>query len=250
MTDTRSFIKDWAITGGFLALAIVCLPLIAVLVFLGRMVFLAAAIGVLAAGVFLYLLSPNFRTWFDEQTATEISYKGLRLAANVSLHPGHCWAKVEPDEVVVGADDLVQTVLGPVEAIELPSVGRHVERGETLLRLKRGNRSIELPAPVSGTVLGNNGALRSRPGLINKNPFSKGWVVRIKADKPFRERRRLLRGTAAREWFRKEVDRLIGALSPSSGTVASMADGGALVDGLYSHIDEETWKRLQNEFWS
>jgi glycine cleavage system H protein len=250
MTDTQNLIKDWALTGVFVVLALVLLPLVAVFLFLGRMVFLVAALGILAAGVFLYLLSPNFRAWFDDQTASEISYKGLRLARNVAFHRSHCWAKVQPDEVVVGADDFVQSVLGPVERVEMPAAGFQVQRGEPLLRLSRGERSIDLVAPVTGTVVKNNFALRSRPELINEKPFSDGWAVRIRPDKPYRERRLLLRGTKAQAWFRKEVDRLIAALVPTETGVPNLADGGALVEGLYAHIDDETWKRLKESFWA
>jgi glycine cleavage system H protein len=248
MANIQSQFKDWALTGLFLLVAVVSLPLVAVLFFLGRMVFLAAALVGLAGGVVLYLLNPRFRAWFNNQTAAQIHYKGLRLATDVAIAPTHCWARIRRNAAILGADDFVQAILGPVESVETPPVGSRIRRGDMLFRLWRGQRSIELPAPLSGTVLGTNDALRSRPQMVNREPFSGGWTVRLRRDESDANGRSLLRGIQAQKWFRGEVDRLIAALAPPETSVASLADGGALIDGLHHLIDEDTWQQLKKRF--
>jgi len=249
MKDVWKHVKEGLFTGALVLAVAVCLPLVALLVFLGRMAFIAVAAVALVGGIAFYVFSPRFRSWFRDSMSPLITYKGLRLATDVSLHPGHCWARIEPDETVIGADDFVQAVLGPVESVETPSVGARIQKGERLLRLWCGGRSLDLPAPVSGRVLGINTALRGHPGLVNQAPFSRGWLVRVAIEQPRQERRSLLRGASAVSWFRREVDRLIAALQPGWAAAPSLPDGGAVVDNLYRHIDDETWKRIRASFF-
>lgn len=249
MQDVRKHLKEGLLTGALVLAVVLCLPLVALLVFLGRIAFIVVAAVAFVGGIALFVFSPRFRAWFRDSMSPLITYKGLRLATDVSLHRGHCWARIEPDEIVVGADDLVQAVLGPVESVETPLVGARIQKGEPLLRLWCGSRSLDLPAPVSGTVRGINTALRGRPGLVNEDPFSKGWMVRIDGKQPRQERRSLLNGASAVNWFRREVDRLIAALQPGWAAAPSLPDGGAVVDNLYRHIDDETWGRIRSSFF-
>ena len=54
----------------------------------------------------------------------------FQLPAGVHLHPGHTWARVEPDGLVtVGLDDFATKLVGPAE-VELPALGAHVPQAE------------------------------------------------------------------------------------------------------------------------
>ena len=108
---------------------------------------------------------------------------------------------------------------------------------------------MELRSPVSGTVLGTNEELWEHPWLINEEPFSKGWAVRLRGDNLRADRRRLLRGKEAQDWFCGEVDRLIETLQPKEAFTPGLADGGALVAELYLQIDDDAWKRLTQNFF-
>ena len=202
----------------------------------------------LVGGIVAYAVSPAFRTWFGAQFEPIIFYKGLRLGADVAVHPGHTWARVRRGQAVVGADDLVQATLGPVETVTLPPTGTRIRRGQPLFGLRQGERTVELRAPVSGTVVTHNASLERRPSLMNEDPYGDGWVVKLRGDDLRRERRRLRRGEKARAWFGYEVDRLIGALLGDEEVVA-LADGGRLVDELHSHVDAVAWDRLKHDFF-
>lgn len=236
--------RETLTVGAALVLVVVALPLLAVLSLVGRAVFFAAALAAVVAGILLFALSPRFRAWLRAETEGEMTLSGLRLATDVAVHPGHSWARVEPDQVWVGADDLVAAVLGPPTAVETPAVGSRVRRGEPLVELRRGERRVTLPAPVSGTVLGRNGELDRRPWLLREEPYAGGWLLRLRSDAPRAQRRKLLSGGAARAWFRKEVDRLLTVLTPGGTLAPALPDGGTLVGELYRQIDDPTWERL------
>jgi len=132
-----------------------------------------------------------------------------------------------------------------VEEVELPAEGCRVRQGERLFRLRHGKRMVDVRAPLSGTVLGCNAALRGRPELINDDPFARGWVVRLRSDYLREDQRRLLRGKKARTWFCSAVDRVVGLLSSENAT-AALSDRDALRGSLYQRIDDVAWHQLTN----
>ena len=152
--------------------------------------------------------------------------------------------KRQTDETWVGADDLMQAVLGPVETVGLPPAGLHVEQGEPLFWARRDDRTLEVRSPLSGTVVSTNERLRDDPSLLNQAPFTAGWAVRLRGDHPREDRRRLFRGRSAREWFRGEVDRLLSAFTPDAMVGATLPDGGVVSHELWAHIDDATWEAM------
>ena len=215
---------------------------LALLVILSRPLFVVALIAMVPA-LIAYLVHRGFRRWLDAKIDDYVSLKGLRLPSGIALHRGHCWAQIFPRHIYVGADDLIQSALGPVQAVELPPVGTHVQQGDRLFLLRRGNRSVELRAPVSGTVLARNEALLERQGSLNTAPFTSGWAVQLSAENVVAERQGLLVGQAARTWFGREIDRLVASIRGEDELEATYADGGELVEDLYRHIDDDAWRR-------
>lgn len=245
MKATGYRINEWLAVTGCVLLALLVLPVAAVLVFVLRGVALATLVMSLVVGLAVWLTSARFRAWLGAVAEPEVAYKGLRLATDVALHPGHAWARMDGKSVTVGADDLVPAMLGPIEAVELPLAGRLVARGDALFRLRRGDRIVEMPAPVSGVVMTGNAVLERSPGLINEDPFRRGWAVRLRGTLALdRESRSLRRGYDARTWFRDEVDRLLSTVLGEVEAVPALADGGALAQDVYRRIDDDTWRRV------
>jgi glycine cleavage system H protein len=249
-TITRRHIRDELLFVTILVLLVLALPLAAALAFATRLAFLAGLVAV-AVGAIVFAVSPVFRSWFTGWAEGKVSFSGIRLAHDVALAESHGWTRVEGGELVVGADDLVQTALGPVDKIDLPPPGTRIRRGEPLFRLHRGDRTVAIRSPVTGTVSGANPRLANDPSLINEAPFTAGWAVRLEAEgeSPRRQRRSLLQGRQAKAWMRDEVDRLLAVLVGTPGGVPCLPDGGVLVDEVYRHIDDDTWRRVNASFF-
>ena len=221
------------------ALAGACLltlPLLALAMFVLRPILGVVAV-VLVLGAIVYCLTDpqlGHRLQRTRVTPRVRSYRGIRLARDVAIDRGHCWAWADGD-VIVGADDLVQAALGPVERVTLPAEGERIARGEPLCMLEHQDRSIALPSPVSGVVVGVNEGLREHPELINSSPFTEGWVALIHADRMDEERSELLFGHKASRWMRGQVDALLRRLPG--------ADGAA--QPLDRRIDRPTWDAIR-----
>ncbi len=240
--------KDWLRLGGWMSVILIALPVFAFLILIGRVVLLAVAVAVVVAGVLAYAVSPGFRAWLTVRTEPEVSYNGLRLANGLAHHPSHTWARLEGDEATLGADDLIQAALGPLDEVELPAPGSELTQGEVLARLRHDGRTLEVLSPVSGRVLAANESVITHPTLLNRSPFADGWLARVQSDTIAAERAELYRGAEARAWFRREVDRLLSRLVPVE-LAPSLPDGGMVVGSLHEQIDDIHWTRVAEEFF-
>ncbi len=241
-SNSKAAVEASVITLVFLA----TLPLLALLALMLRGLLLVIALAAVLGGLVVYRLSRAFRDWFAAYAHPLIHYKGLRLATDVRLHPSHSWVRTDGD-VWVGVDDCVQAVLGPIEQVDLPARGTHVDQGDPLFRVRHGHRTIEVRSPVSGTVLAGNPELRGHPELINREPYTQGWAVRLRGDAASSEQAVLLRGRRARDWFVAAADR-ITSLVPTDAAPRSESDAGAIVGELHRSIDDAAWQRVSDMF--
>jgi glycine cleavage system H protein len=95
----------------------------------------------------------------------------------------HEWALAEDDGTVrVGITDFAQDALGDVVYVDLPEEGAEVRAGEPFGEVESTKSVSDLYSPVTGRVLGRNGALAETPELVNRDPFGEGWMVVIEPD--------------------------------------------------------------------
>jgi glycine cleavage system H protein len=96
----------------------------------------------------------------------------------------HEYIRVEGDTAVVGISDYAQEQLGDVVYVELPQVGKALEKGGEAAVVESVKAASEVYAPVSGEVVEVNGALEGAPGTVNEDPAGKGWFLKLKLKNP------------------------------------------------------------------
>ena len=94
----------------------------------------------------------------------------------------HNWARVEDNIVTQGLSDFGQDLAGELVYVEVPRVGRKVERGKPFMSMESGKWVGRVNAMVSGEIVEVNEELEWEPSLINESPYEKGWLVKIKAE--------------------------------------------------------------------
>lgn len=93
----------------------------------------------------------------------------------------HEWARLENEtHVVVGITEHAQSALGEIVYVELPKVGRELKAHETFGVVESIKAVSDLYSPVAGSVTQLNGAAQSDPSLINKYPYTDGWLIKVK----------------------------------------------------------------------
>ena len=75
----------------------------------------------------------------------------------------HEWVRLDGDLAVVGITDYAQSQLGDVVYVELPEIGRRVEKGKEAAVVESVKAASEVYAPVSGEVAEVNDALAADP---------------------------------------------------------------------------------------
>jgi glycine cleavage system H protein len=91
----------------------------------------------------------------------------------------HEWVRVSGDQVQVGITDYAQKQLGDVVYLELPDVGRSINRGEVFGTIESVKAVSELYAPLSGEVVEVNSHLAQHPDTVNSDPHG-SWMITIK----------------------------------------------------------------------
>ena len=88
----------------------------------------------------------------------------------------HEWIELSGAQGKVGITDYAQQQLGDVVYLELPDVGTTVKAGESFGTIESVKAVSELYAPVSGTVVEVNTALKDKPESVNTDPHA-SWMV-------------------------------------------------------------------------
>ncbi len=96
----------------------------------------------------------------------------------------HEWVRVEGDVAVVGISDYAQKQLGDVVYVELPEVGKVLDRSAQAAVVESVKAASEVYAPVSGEVIEVNPALADEPATVNAEPTGAGWFLKLRVKDP------------------------------------------------------------------
>ena len=108
----------------------------------------------------------------------------MTFPENIKYTKDHEWIRVEGETGVIGITDYAQGELGDLVFVELPPAGRQVKQGDPFGTIEAVKAVSDLFAPVSGEVLEVNGFLEHEAELVNKEPYDRGWMIKIRiADK-------------------------------------------------------------------
>jgi glycine cleavage system H protein len=92
----------------------------------------------------------------------------------------HEWVQVDGDVATIGITDFAQSQLGDVVFLELPSVGRMLEAGDSFGVVESVKAASDLYSPVAGAVVEVNEALSDTPETVNREPFEGGWLIKVR----------------------------------------------------------------------
>lgn len=99
--------------------------------------------------------------------------------ADLKYTKDHEWVRLEGDTGTVGITDFAQSQLGDVVYVDLPAVGTALTKGQSFGTIESVKAVSDLYAPLSGTVLEVNTALKDQPESVNRTPHE-AWMVKIR----------------------------------------------------------------------
>ena len=173
------------------------------------------------------------------------------IPGGAMISPGHCWANMAQDgSVKVGLDDFAKKLIGPIDAIEFPTVGMTVKAGQPLFGVRQKHRRVQFNAPVSGRVVKTNALLSDDCEALEMTPYQRNWVCVIDADNLDVELPTLKIGKSAVTMFQDDIDRFRGVMKEMS---KDLPEGAQLEDALYrgelEQLDDAQSERVVKEFF-
>ena len=176
-----------------------------------------------------------------------LDIKGFKIPHGYYLHRGHTWVKIEEGSTVrVGLDDFALRLLGPLDRVDAPLLGKEVKQDRDDILLSRSSNTARVQSPISGVVTDINPELRERGSLANQDPYTQGWVMRLHSQNLRQDIKNLMIGEQASQYLDGEIDRLYEVIEEEAGPLA--ADGGYLGDDIYGNLPQTSWQKLTRQF--
>ncbi|WP_336797352.1 glycine cleavage system protein GcvH [Erwinia aphidicola] len=104
------------------------------------------------------------------------------VPAELKYRDSHEWVRQEADGTfTVGITEHAQELLGDMVFVDLPDLGNTYSQGEDCAVAESVKAASDIYAPLSGEIIEVNSALESEPELVNSDPYTEGWLFKIKA---------------------------------------------------------------------
>jgi len=108
----------------------------------------------------------------------------MNVPGNLKYTKDHEWLRIEGDMGYVGVTDFAQGELGDIVFIEIETVGETLKHEEVFGTIEAVKTVSDMFMPVSGEILEMNPVIEESPDVVNKDPYGKGWMVKIKITDP------------------------------------------------------------------
>jgi len=108
----------------------------------------------------------------------------MNLPADLLYTKDHEWLRMEGDFGFIGITDFAQGELGDIVFLEIETLGETLQKEEVFGTIEAVKTVSDLFMPVGGEVVEVNPALEESPDVVNKDPYGKGWLIKIKIADP------------------------------------------------------------------
>ncbi len=171
---------------------------------------------------------------------------------DIYLAPGHTWLqKIKDGLVKIGVDEFIIKSLGNIRLNILKNEGEVVNKGEIIFQSKIGSKILNFFAPIDGKVKYVNKNLSTKKV---EDPYDIDWGIMIEPNNFEESLGKLKTREVAVDWLKKEFSRFKDFLMVHSKDPEfvglTMADGGNIVEGVASHLNEKALSEFEKEFLS
>jgi glycine cleavage system H protein len=104
----------------------------------------------------------------------------MNVPGELKYTKDHEWIRIEGEYAYVGITDFAQGELGDIVFVEIETVGEKLSKDEVFGTIEAVKTVSDLFLPVSGEILEKNPLIEESPDIVNKDPYGKGWMIRLK----------------------------------------------------------------------
>ena len=173
--------------------------------------------------------------------------KGFQVPMGYYFHNGHTWARIESGGYIrVGMDDFSMKLLGRADALDLPLMGKELDKDRVGWGLKREDNLADVLSPVGGIITEVNPRLRESPEVANQGPYEEGWLFMVRTPDIKGTIKQLMTDGESLTWMNGELNKLESMIEDVAGPLA--ADGGYLGEDIYGNLPDLGWSNLTKTF--
>ena len=104
----------------------------------------------------------------------------MNIPSELKYTKDHEWISFEGDIATVGITDFAQRELGDIVYVEVETIGETLNADEVFGTVEAVKTVSDLFLPVSGEIIEFNESLEDTPEEVNLNPYSNGWMIKMK----------------------------------------------------------------------
>ena len=103
----------------------------------------------------------------------------MNVPDNLFYTKNHEWICINENDAIVGVTNYAQDELGDIIFIELPNKGTKFQSGDPVATIEAVKTVADIYIPLDGEILEVNRLLENEPEIINKDPYGKGWIIKL-----------------------------------------------------------------------
>lgn len=96
----------------------------------------------------------------------------------------HEWCRVEGEYAWIGVSDYALEQLGEPVHLEVRKLDEDIMQEEIFGEIESTKAVSDLYAPLTGRIVERNEEIIDEPSSLGEDPFGKGWIVKIRIEKP------------------------------------------------------------------
>ena len=108
----------------------------------------------------------------------------MNIPTNLKYTKDHEWILVEGETGTIGITEFAQSELGDIVYVDIPTLDETLDKDAVFGSVEAVKTVSDLFLPVSGEVISFNEDLENAPENINKDPYGKGWIIKVKISNP------------------------------------------------------------------
>ena len=111
-----------------------------------------------------------------------VTHEGFDFPDDLYYTDDLIWMKKENGNVRLGMATFGVDLAGKIKFVRLRPPGKAIAAGRSIGTLESGKWTGPVKAPISGTIAEVNEELKENPGILNEDPYGKGWIAVITPD--------------------------------------------------------------------
>ena len=170
------------------------------------------------------------------------------LPDGVFLQPSFTWSKIqESGNLELGIHPILMGLIGEPEKVETVEQGKKVKKGDTIIKLHKDSKQLNVKAPVSGSILSTNPNFHK----TSWEDLARTGIYGIKPDNMSAEISNWFIAEKSREWLNEKFQQMKNFFVrnlPQKQMGLTMADGGELPFGVLTKFDKKIWQDFEKFF--